>query len=213
MRDLIAVQMIFYHPIRRSRFLTDAQISSIFANLDEIIELNNHLYERLRQRQQEFQYVVEAIGDIFLAEFHKFEIYATFCGNHQRALEELDAQRRASLDFDRFIREQESNPRCHRLSLKDFLAMPMQRLTKYPLLLSTILSCTPRSHADHTSLLQAVSLVKEVVTHVNECVKRRQNAAVLSGIQAQLDTHLLGYVRPGARVCGHSGDDCGGGDG
>ena len=32
----------------------------------------------------------------------------------------------------------EARPECHRLKLKDFLAMPMQRLMKYPLLFTAI---------------------------------------------------------------------------
>ena len=41
-----------------------------------------------------------------------------------------------------FLQWCEARPECNRLRLKDFLAKPMQRLTKYPLLLKAILSKT-----------------------------------------------------------------------
>ena len=37
-----------------------------------------------------------------------------------------------------FLQWCEARPECNRLDLKAYLAMPMQRLTKYPLLISAI---------------------------------------------------------------------------
>lgn len=50
----------------------------------------------------------------------------------------------------------ESHAECHRLKLKDFLVMPMQRLTKYSLLISAVLKeTTEPTHRE--SLEQLVS--------------------------------------------------------
>ena len=38
------------------------------------------------------------------------------------------------------------NPLCDRLTLTDYIAKPLQRLTKYPLLLKRILNNTPPKH-------------------------------------------------------------------
>ncbi len=87
------------------------------------------------------------------------------------------------------------NPACRRLDLKDFLPLPMHRLTKYPLLLETIIRCTPKSHEEHTDLLAASKLVKDVVTGVNEQVKPGQSRVALASLQETLDMSLLTKVR------------------
>ena len=53
----------------------------------------------------------------------------------------------------------ESRPQCKRLRLKDFLAMPMQRLTKYPLLLEAILKAlvTPQQREALTRIVSATT--------------------------------------------------------
>ena len=56
----------------------------------------------------------------------------------------------------------EARPECHRLKLKDFLAMPMQRLMKYPLLFTAISKET-------TDLIEKQQL--EHIVSMNTCTR------------------------------------------
>lgn len=59
----------------------------------------------------------------------------------------------------------EARPECNRLRLKDFLAKPMQRLTKYPLLLKAVLSKTS-TYNSRLKLQNIVSIFCFVLTKV-----------------------------------------------
>ncbi len=53
-----------------------------------------------------------------------------------------------------------------------FLIKPVQRLLKYPLLLSAIYNDTPESHGDKAKLLEAKERIEEVARMVNEGRRR-----------------------------------------
>eukprot|EP01137_Pigoraptor_chileana_P018918 Opistho-2@79167 len=190
--DMMAMQTVFYQPLRKFRILAGDQIAGIFVNVDEIVDLNLDLCKALVERQQESTFV-EVIGDIFAEKFEGFTIYGAFCGNQTRALEDLQLYRRKNAQFASFLKDCEANPRCKRKALNDLLAMPMQRLTRYPLLLETIMQATPKSHKDYPTLLRATQMVKDVVTGVNEQVKRTQNMRRLAALQKTIDSSALGY--------------------
>lgn len=57
---------------------------------------------------------------------------------------------------------------CRRLQLKDILPTGMQRLTKYPLLLSNLAKYTQRGSEDHSLVLRACEKSKAILEHVNK---------------------------------------------
>ena len=65
----------------------------------------------------------------------------------------------------------EAWPECHRLKLKDFLAMPMQRLMKYPLLFTAIsketTDHTEKQQLEHIVSVDACSLISRHFLHMD----------------------------------------------
>lgn len=58
--------------------------------------------------------------------------------------------------------------------LSFFLVMPVQRITKYPLLLGKILENTPSSASAYSALQAAVRAMAQVNTNINEYKRRRE---------------------------------------
>ncbi|KJE89569.1 hypothetical protein CAOG_01013 [Capsaspora owczarzaki ATCC 30864] len=191
--NLEIMQETFMHQLLRTAKAHRDQIVSVFANIEELLKLNRELCQRLEARQRE-AIVVEQIGDIFLSMFEKFDIYAVFCANQINAMEEIGSLKKRSNTFAQALKDCEANPRANRMVLTEYLPMPMQRLTRYPLLLETVIGCTPKQHKDHSAMLQAVRVVKGVVTLVNERVAQSVAAQRLSRLQKSLDTSHLGYT-------------------
>lgn len=50
---------------------------------------------------------------------------------------------------------------------------PVQRVMKYPLLLSELLNSTPVSHPDHKALQDALSAMKNINVNINELKRRK----------------------------------------
>jgi len=72
------------------------------------------------------------------------------------------------------------------------LLEPMQRLTRYPILLKTVLHYTPKTHPDHESLVQASIKLEELVSKTNEAARNESDSIRLKELQAKIDLQGLG---------------------
>uniref|UniRef100_A0A3Q4HZ13 Dynamin-binding protein n=1 Tax=Neolamprologus brichardi TaxID=32507 RepID=A0A3Q4HZ13_NEOBR len=63
------------------------------------------------------------------------------------------------------------------INLGSFLIKPVQRVMRYPLLLTELLGATPESHHDRAQLAKAVQAVKDINVNINE-YKRRKDLVV-----------------------------------
>ncbi|KAJ2338169.1 hypothetical protein GGF43_006941, partial [Coemansia sp. RSA 2618] len=82
-------------------------------------------------------------------------------------------------DYKPYLRYHEEcmlQKRTNRQSLKDLLMLPIQRITRYTLLLKNILKHTPAVHSDHIDLCRAVKNVTHFATIVNECRRKQEES-------------------------------------
>lgn len=66
------------------------------------------------------------------------------------------------------------------MNLRSFLMAPLQRVTKYPLLLSRIIKVTPECHPDYSRLHEAKSRVESHLEHINMKTKQEGNGVTWS---------------------------------
>lgn len=77
------------------------------------------------------------------------------------------------------------------MPLSSFLLKPMQRITRYPLLIRSILENTPENHVDHSSLKLALERAEELCSQVNEGVREKENSDRLEWIQTHVQCEGL----------------------
>ena len=87
------------------------------------------------------------------------------------SLSVLREKRQSRPRFQRFLGEVESNGS----RLEDFLIKPIQRICRYPLLLSEVLKHTEDGHPDKGAIRHAHSVMTCVAQDVNEYKKRSEN--------------------------------------
>jgi len=75
------------------------------------------------------------------------------------------------------------DPRTKGMPISSFLLKPMQRITKYPLLIKKILEHTVESHPDFANLTDALSRSEELCMQVNEGVREKENSDRLEFVQ------------------------------
>ncbi|KAJ1724299.1 hypothetical protein LPJ53_001451 [Coemansia erecta] len=76
--------------------------------------------------------------------------------------------------YQRYHEECMLQKRTNRQSLKDLLMLPIQRITRYTLLLKNVLKHTPAMHSDHIDLCRAVKNVTHFASIVNECRRKQE---------------------------------------
>ena len=95
------------------------------------------------------------------------QMYSMYVANHASANELLGTLVDTNSGFAQWMQSEEVLSNAGGQSLQSFLIMPVQRVPRYELLLSTLLKHTPEHLPDHADLLQAQRVVKEAASAIN----------------------------------------------
>uniref|UniRef100_A0A9L0S2E3 Intersectin 2 n=1 Tax=Equus caballus TaxID=9796 RepID=A0A9L0S2E3_HORSE len=191
--DLQLVVEVFQKPMMDSGVLTEGEMALIFVNWKELIMSNTKLLKALRVRKKTSgeKMPVQMIGDILAAELSHMQAYIRFCSCQLNGAALLQQKTDEDTDFKEFLKKLASDPRCKGMPLSSFLLKPMQRITRYPLLIRSILENTPEHHVDHSSLKLALERAEELCSQVNEGVREKENSDRLEWIQAHVQCEGL----------------------
>ncbi|XP_062857887.1 intersectin-2a [Trichomycterus rosablanca] len=184
-QDLELVLEVFYKPMAESGRLTEAEMSMIFVNWKELIMCNTKLLKALRVRKKTVgeRMPVQVIGDILSSELAHMQAYIRFCSCQLNAAALLQQKTDASDDFKLFLKKIATNYLCKGMPLSSFLLKPMQRITRYPLIIRNILENTPVGHVDQVNLREALDRAELLCSQVNEGVREKENSDRLEWLQ------------------------------
>uniref|UniRef100_A0A4X2KJ17 Intersectin 2 n=1 Tax=Vombatus ursinus TaxID=29139 RepID=A0A4X2KJ17_VOMUR len=188
MGDLQLVTEVFQKRMAESGRLSEGEMALIFVNWKEIIMSNTKLLKALRVRKKTGgeKMPVQMVGDIVAAELSHMQAYIRFCSCQLNGAALLQQKTDEDAEFKEFLKRLARDPRCQGMPLSSFLLKPMQRITRYPLLIKNILENTPESHVDHSSLKLALERAEELCSQVNEGVREKENSDRLEWIQAHV---------------------------
>ncbi|KAK9531671.1 hypothetical protein VZT92_011081 [Zoarces viviparus] len=186
--DLELVLEVFYKPMSESGRLTEAEMGVIFVNWRELIMCNTKLLKalRVRKKTEGENMPVQLIGDLLASELAHMQPYIGFCSCQLNAAALLQSRTHNQPDFKDFLKKIATNYRCKGMPLSSFLLKPMQRITRYPLLIKNILEHTPDGHADRSPLREALERAEELCSQVNEGVREKENSDRLEWIQSHV---------------------------
>ncbi|XP_039666683.1 guanine nucleotide exchange factor DBS isoform X5 [Perca fluviatilis] len=129
----------------------------LFGNLPEIYEFHNRTFLRELENCAEKP---ELVGTCFLKRKEELKVYEKYCQNKPRS-EVLWRQCGDSLFFQECQKKLD-----HKLSLDAYLLKPVQRITKYQLMLKEMLKC---SKGDGTAELEeALTTMLDIIKSVND---------------------------------------------
>ncbi|KAI8146299.1 hypothetical protein BJV82DRAFT_412188 [Fennellomyces sp. T-0311] len=185
LRDLQLIINVFYAD--SSKYLTRDEQDVVFSNIDDLLLCNTALLSDLESRQHEGAGVVSNIGDVFLKHAENLTCYSTYCRNQSFASRFLQDKRQQDQWFNVFLKTAQSRPECRALDLSHFLLEPMQRITRYPLLLQNILHATPKKHPDYGVLRSALAKSSHILQNVNEETRRYENSQKMRELSRLLD--------------------------
>ncbi|XP_059825378.1 ras-specific guanine nucleotide-releasing factor 2-like isoform X1 [Hypanus sabinus] len=179
-------------------------VSSIFLNSETIMFLHEIFYQGLKARIANWPTLV--LADLFDILLPMLNIYQEFVRNHQYSLQVL-ANCKQNRDFDKLLKQYESNPACEGRMLETFLTYPMFQIPRYIITLHELLAHTPHEHVERKSLEFAKSKLENLsrVMHdeVSDTENIRKNLAIertiVEGCDILLDTSQT-FVRQGSLI-------------
>ncbi|CAL1266275.1 unnamed protein product [Larinioides sclopetarius] len=158
--------------------LTKEQLNGVFLNLEELIMVNAQFSEKLKDatdiavEQGDEDYTTVNIGKLFLETttmLKAFEVYCIRQGSASVLLTNLEKEKELLRIFLRV--SQMENTLLRRMNLSAFLMVPVQRVTKYPLLLNRLYKVTPYHHKDREALREAQLKIELHLEHINQQTK------------------------------------------
>ncbi|KAJ1731110.1 hypothetical protein LPJ61_002694 [Coemansia biformis] len=158
-RDLSLIVDVLMGPLHSLRIVPPEQVDLIFGNVGEILALHEEINAAFMERQRQQYPVVWDIADVLLPFVAGFRVYARYICNQDRALALVGELKSECNNFAVFWKERQKRPECRGLPMESFLALPFQRLLKYPLLLRTLLDSTEgwsQQYANGTAVAEQV---------------------------------------------------------
>uniref|UniRef100_A0A8D2LC07 Rho guanine nucleotide exchange factor 37 n=1 Tax=Varanus komodoensis TaxID=61221 RepID=A0A8D2LC07_VARKO len=178
--------------------LPQMDLEGLFSNIDDVLCVSKHflrgLEEAVNHKHDEQLLHISTLFQELKEEMEN--VYKTYCSNYDQALLLLESYRKdPRLQKEMLL----TGSAAGASDLSFFLVMPVQRVTKYPLLLQKILENTPASNSAYEALRAAANAMIDVNANINEYKRRKEVAdkynkpgyLTLRERLARLNTHSI----------------------
>uniref|UniRef100_A0A3Q2YYV3 Rho guanine nucleotide exchange factor 26 n=1 Tax=Hippocampus comes TaxID=109280 RepID=A0A3Q2YYV3_HIPCM len=169
-----------------SEAMTKTEHHHLFSNITDVREASKKFFKQLEEKHQRI--AIDSISDVVCKHAESnFDPYVTYCSNEvyqQRTLQRLLSKNPV---FKEVLSRIEGHPDCRNLPMISFLILPMQRVTRLPLLMDTICQKTPKDSAQYEECKKALHAVSKVVRKCNEGARTMERTEMMYTINSQLD--------------------------
>lgn len=142
------------------------ELTAVFSNFIDIWNLHRSFFSSLTNylhtsTSQSPDIPTPPLSPILLSHFPYLSLYTPFVTSFPDMLSSYTTLLSKNPAFASFITSQESDLRCGKLKLRDWLLTIVQRCPRYLLLLKDLISCTEPDHPEHAALAQVQTLVSK----------------------------------------------------
>ncbi|XP_070622763.1 rho guanine nucleotide exchange factor 2 isoform X2 [Erythrolamprus reginae] len=175
-------------------------VQSMFPCVDELSEIHDGFLAHLLERRKESladgsrkNFVISRLGDILIQQFsgpaaeQMKKAYSEFCSHHTKAVKLYKELFTRDKRFQQFIRKLSRSTVLRRHGMQECILLVTQRITKYPGLVNRILQNSKGNEVDQKDLSSALSLVKDLISTVDQEVHNQEKNARLQEIYNRLD--------------------------
>ncbi|OQV11985.1 Dynamin-binding protein [Hypsibius exemplaris] len=151
----------------------DFNIGPALPHLEEVLKCSDRLLHDLKAAEVNDG----QIGECFVRHMARIRsAYITYCQNSDCTIESL-AKYKDIPELSDYMDEKVGAIRHAGVNCFDLAGMlikPLQRLLKYPLLMSELLKVTGSSHSDHVFVADSLKHVTEIASSINELKRRKE---------------------------------------
>ncbi|XP_061422166.1 rho guanine nucleotide exchange factor 16-like isoform X2 [Lethenteron reissneri] len=161
----------------------------LFSNITDVRDASRRFFTDLEARHQE-NVLVHSVSDIVERHAKKFDAYVKYCTNEvyqQRTLASLLAK---NTTFKETLGRLEAQPDCGGLSMTSFLILPMQRVTRLPLIMDTICQKTNKFSIESERVKRALKAVSKLVKECNDGARKMERTEEMFTLQKQLEFRI-----------------------
>ncbi|RUS25531.1 hypothetical protein BC938DRAFT_472023 [Jimgerdemannia flammicorona] len=177
LEHLKIIQKMFMEPFieaanTHNPLVNPADISVIFAYVSDLIDLSTKIAHRLQVVAQNWREEESRVGQIYTDFEDDFDIYIKFAINF-RASQKAIKRANNNILYRKFIQDALRNKETNRLGLSDYMIIPIQRITRYRLLLRDLKKNTSMAHEDSNDIDFALKSMTGLALAMNDVQKFR----------------------------------------
>ncbi|XP_063173574.1 pleckstrin homology domain-containing family G member 5 [Candoia aspera] len=180
--------------LQDSGLLCEVEAERLFSNIREITQVHRALWRTVMAPVLEKARTSRSLLDPtdFLKGFEMFgshfKPYIRYCMEEGGCMEYMRSLLRENELFRLYVMWAEKHKQCNRLKLSDMLVKPHQRLTKYPLLLKSVLKKTEDPRA-REAIATMIDSVEHFINHVNSRMRQHQEQQRLATTVNRIDAY------------------------
>ncbi|CAL4073420.1 unnamed protein product, partial [Meganyctiphanes norvegica] len=167
--------------------LTQRQRKDLFSSIIPVKRCSEQFLADLEMRWQE-SVKISSLSDIVIkhirSQFHLYIKYCTHQIHQERTLKDLKSTNKR---FAEILSSLESAKICQSQSLHSFLILPMQRITRFPLLMAAILRFQKSDSPEWEETEQALFQLNMIVRECNESMRKIEEMEEMLTISQQLN--------------------------
>ncbi|XP_043370763.1 rho guanine nucleotide exchange factor 5 isoform X2 [Dermochelys coriacea] len=167
--------------------LTNQERKWLFSRLQEVRDVSASFLFDLEEKFEENMFTFN-VCDVALRHAPEFrKVYLPYVTNQTYQDQIFQRLLTENARFQQVLERLESATVCQRLSLKSFLILPFQRITRLKLLLQNILKRTPPESDEEVQATQAYDALEKLIKDCNENVQRMKSTEELIYLSQKID--------------------------
>ncbi|VVC34005.1 Hypothetical protein CINCED_3A011010 [Cinara cedri] len=177
------------HSMNDETILSKNDRKILFGNVNPVRKCSEKLLAALEKCWQD-NILLEGLCEIiFKYSKENFNIFVKYCSNQIYIDRTLKSLREKNVKFNEALQRLESDGKCQSLSLHSFLMLPMQRITRLPLLLDAILSkMDPTENSLEYELCElTLASLNTIVQNCNESTRKLERYEEMLLLSQQLE--------------------------
>ncbi|XP_047543680.1 uncharacterized protein LOC125075888 isoform X2 [Vanessa atalanta] len=194
---LIEVYIGAAHGVQNRGKMLNIETAKLFSNLPDVLNASLSFWHLAYvpmladaiQNSRPFNMQFMSNGFSLFREI--FVPYEKFVVEQGKLLEYYRKKQQTEADFAMFLTWCHSHKECNRLQLNDYLVKPMQRMTKYSLILERILNHTDDAD-EYMAIKVMVKLAKNILVDLNRSVRQRDELDQLDLLENSIEGFTIG---------------------
>lgn len=183
-KDLTAIVEVYLANLIQE--IDGGTLEMIFSNIEDILLLNATFVSDLEMRQRNERLYISQIGDLLDKHLSNLNMYKQYCSNQHRSIKVLQTLQNNNYRLSQKLIKLKEDPTSRNLELSTHLLSPMQRITRYPLLIKHILKYTEKNTLEYASIEKALDGIEQLLSAINEDVRVQESHTRLHEISNSL---------------------------
>ncbi|XP_066039740.1 rho guanine nucleotide exchange factor 5 isoform X1 [Chamaea fasciata] len=177
----------FQHSAELQAMLTNQERQWLFSRLSDVRDVSASFLFDLEEKFEEDMFTFH-VCDVALKHAPDFRrVYLPYVTNQTYQEQTFQRLLNGNAGFQQVLERLESDPVCQRLSLKSFLILPFQRITRLKLLLQNILKRTRPGSEEEVQATQAYDALEKLIKDCNENVQRMKSTEELIYLSQKIE--------------------------